>query len=272
MRGRRAAAELLELPSLAEIVGVIDGALLDEQKASALAADTPAPTPIADGDVTVPDDYLIASVLPALSQDDGDRVLHYRRLLDETMRSQVRLVVEASSGTAIADEIRNSVAGQCLGVDDGGRVTVFAYDVKLSGEAVTNPQTRKPPLRNHYKKMMLAAFASRGPTSSTALTASDVFIMFDGGKHGNHNELQTVFKQALPDDDGSRRGGFQKQLERKTSTIFVYYEEKSLRERKDKVRGVGTLDQLEHVHVVSRDGIAGTPKDRPAPARCPLCP
>jgi hypothetical protein len=91
--------------------------------------------------------------------------------------------VEPDSVKRIAEEINLQKPFQEI-VDDNptDRIVLFVYDLKLSGESVTNPQTRKPPLRPHFKKMIGGAIASR--KSETELNKRDVFMFFDAGEHG----------------------------------------------------------------------------------------
>jgi len=67
------------------------------------------------------------------------------------------------------------------------KITLVVYDVLLSGESVTNPKTRKPPLRSHYHKMLSSVLAING---GKELDENFVFIIFNGGKEGGARQRQ----------------------------------------------------------------------------------
>jgi len=62
------------------------------------------------------------------------------------------------------------------------RYTVVFYDTGCSGEAITNPSTRKPPLRNHYNKHMDAIVG--GFCADGKFPTNLVIFLFNAGKDG----------------------------------------------------------------------------------------
>jgi hypothetical protein len=169
--------------------------------------------------------------------------------------------VEEINGTTISQTALAEELQAVLDARKADKLTIFHYDVKLSGESATKPAVRKPPLRGHFKKCMNSVFAAR----QDKLLANDVFVFWDGGKKGNENELMSIFRRSTEDDAGKRATI---NLEKKKITLSVVYTEESIRERRERVRGLGSIKQLEFVHVVTHksftktDDRAATVKDR----------
>jgi len=134
-------------------------------------------------DVEEDDPVIVVENHQKLSADDVDQVTRFKDMAKRMVRQHARFVVEPDSVKRIAEEINLQKPFQEI-VDDSpaDRIVLFVYDLKLSGESVTNPQTRKPPLRPHFKKMIGGAIASR--KSETELNKRDVLMFFDAGKHG----------------------------------------------------------------------------------------
>ena len=115
--------------------------------------------------------------LSRLSVEQAKKLQSFKALADRYVRQQVKLVVEPSSYAGVADVIKHSLAGQAPATDAQDKKVLFFYDVKLSGESVTYPQIRKPPLRGHYKKMMQGVLESRRPLSRTELHPQEAASM-----------------------------------------------------------------------------------------------
>ena len=107
------------------------------------------------------------------------------------MRRYVRLVTIPTTKTALAAELSTSELGRIRG-DPTGLVMIH-YDVKLSGETITAPHLRVPPLRaSMYDMLVQSTLAARGSTidaesdSATAILCSgDLAVIFDGGRKGH---------------------------------------------------------------------------------------
>ena len=79
--------------------------------------------------------------------------------------------------------------------DDPDTMDVF-YNVVQSGESITNPKTRKPPLRGHYSKLMtgaLGVFAATGKIPDNV-----VFVIFNGSKDGAAQTRNLMCFQQAP--------------------------------------------------------------------------
>jgi hypothetical protein len=180
-----------------QVISDMVGQIMDDMKAESavvggVSGDMPVDAPVLVDDSQQPDDLggMVGEVgLEKISDEHRASLRKFRDLADRTIRQQVKLVVEPASQDAIAAEIMSGQLGRQL-PDDAPKdsLVIFVYDSKVSGEAVTNPQTRKPPLRPHFKKCMAGALTSRKPVDQ--LSPHDVFIMFDGGKHGTPSASQ----------------------------------------------------------------------------------
>ena len=69
-----------------------------------------------------------------------------------------------------------------------------------------------------------------------------LFFLFDGCRHGNETQLLSGFKKS---DN--------KVMAKNKHQNFIMYEERALASRRNVVRGVNTLDQVEYLHVVSKE-------------------
>jgi hypothetical protein len=88
---------------------------------------------------------------------------------------------------------------------------------------------------------------------------------------GNEPEYLSVFKCTKEDASAavggvSKGGGAPKLttvvMPKKKTTLHVIYEEGSLVERRDLARGVGTVHQMELIHIFTRDGLTVPSRDR----------
>ncbi len=117
--------------------------------------------------------------LEKVEQANKDEVMKYKRRCNRIVRAAVQLVPKPKTVTAMSKLIRESPASS---VEDKDKVVINIYASALSGECVTNPSTRKPPLRQHYKDCIQAMLESR--TDPRELHAQDIYVALDGGKHG----------------------------------------------------------------------------------------
>ena len=159
------------------------------------------------------------------------KIRRFRESAQRMVNVHVKLDVEPSSETQltalISDSFVNKIKGKSF-LDDTG-ATVFknfvhiTYDPKVAGRATTAPHLRVPPLRNngaHIQKMVGAAIRARSP-GEERLEDGDIYVMFDGMKHGNEKDLTS---QPFRTTDG---GPIPKQIR----VVRVTYSETSLRER-----------------------------------------
>ena len=191
VRGLKSIEETLEMQTITDFISQIDEDLEAEAEAAG-SSSTPAVAVVAKGSSGIcvgledeEDEHAVIVVenQQKLSADDVEQVKRFKDMAARMIRQQARFVVEPDSAKRVAEEINTTKPFQEI-KDDApiDRIVLFVYDLKTSGESVTNPQTRKPPLRPHFKKMIGGAIASRA--SETELNKRDVFLLFDAGKHG----------------------------------------------------------------------------------------
>ena len=71
-----------------------------------------------------------------------------------------------------------------------------------------------------------------------------LFFIFDGCRHGNETQLLSGFKKS---DN--------KVMAKHKHQNFIMYEERALASRRNVVRGVNTLDQVEYLHVANKENL-----------------
>ena len=108
-----------------------------------------------------------------------DEFACFRKQAKDTAH-KILLMVEPNTSGQAATAIATALTKRSD--QDKDKLTVFVYNVCLSGEAVTNPKVRKPPLRDHYRKMISAAL--QGVKSDSSIPPGVVFIVLNGGKEG----------------------------------------------------------------------------------------
>ena len=127
-------------------------------------------------------------------------------------------------------------------------------------KATTQPHLRHVPLRiqpgsgnGHYKKLVQAVMLSRATPSQENLDIheGDIFVMGDGGRHGNFTALMSAFV-----DNES------KALSKAVKTIYVQYNEDDVSKRRDLVRGNLSLDVTENFHAVARTPVGVVKRKR----------
>ena len=118
----------------------------------------------------------------AVEQLEGEAletVEKYKREATRIVRSGCALHAEPKGSGAIAKLLDVNPAFAMK--PDDPQIVLVVYNVNTSGEAITNPSTRVPPLRAHFKKCMagfmetrntVRAFARRMLTSSWTAAAT----------------------------------------------------------------------------------------------------
>lgn len=182
--GRKSSAEILELPALADVVSELNE-LMEADSGKAKVQDDED-----EGDESgeakdedkgaATENTGILENLDKLTADDKVRVSKFKKQAEETVTRHVKLIAEPATSGALANVLKASL----LATSKNDKKIVIFYDVKLSGEAATHPHIRKPPFRAaHYKKLVSAVMESR-PDGMAAIHPEDIFVIFDGGKHG----------------------------------------------------------------------------------------
>ncbi len=70
---------------------------------------------------------------------------------------------------------------------------------------------------------------------------------------GNEVELASPFRCQAPRDPKDKDGKMvSKHMDKSKKTFYIFYEEQSLSARRERVRGLCSLDQTEWMHVLTR--------------------
>lgn len=126
--------------------------------------------------------------------------------------------------------------------------------MKDSGEVLTCPSHRVPSLRDpHLSKLVGATLKARSETCE--LNDNDVYVLFDGGKHGNETSLTKVFTN----DDGA--------LTKSKRIIYVAYNEESVCERYHKKTGTA-VQQEEMMLLMTKTAMAPNGRRTPCAHVC----
>ena len=169
-----------------------------------------------------------------------DKLKHFRNYAKTLMKTHVKFIVEPSSETDLAKQIAASAAGQVRGDASQGKYCGIVYDVRMSGETITCPNHRIPSFRNcHFKKLALSTIRSKG---ATEINEGDLFLVFDGGKHGNETAMLNCFS----DESGN--------LAKEKRSVYICYTESSICERYKK-QGTGAVQQEDTMLCITRNQI-----------------
>lgn len=193
-RFKKEPEEIFAMAAVSEAIGLIDGLLADEQDAAKAAAKEAAGAAIESEE-----EEPASTVSQPLTAAEGVMEMEFVKQFAESVDSvaskvwtevaghkaeafrlvkQLDMIVEPTSSTGIQNHILNS--SKNVAASDG--YTVVFYDTSCSGEAITNPSTRKPPLRNHYNKHMDAIVG--GFCIDGKFPTNLVIFLFNAGKDG----------------------------------------------------------------------------------------
>ena len=116
------------------------------------------------------------------------------------------------------------------------------YDPKMSGEPNCRPQVRTCGVRDNSKDL-ITTILKRNGEEDDPIGANDIYFLLDGSKGPSVGQLMKPFpaKKAVKE-------------------FNVFNDEESVLARYEKVRGVGTVQLNEGLHLVSRAQLSMTPK------------
>ena len=155
--------------------------------------------------------------------------------------------------------------------------TMFHFDVKLSGESISNPSTRIATLNEaHYKRLAESVMKARhGDAATAGLRGNEIGVFLDGCKAktgqnllrpfvkqmdlvllpGSKHGAKDIVEAAVSDDDDSADDGTAKRDsgKHKKRKVTIAKDEKSVLKRRpcSKSRGPGDL-QVEGMHIVAQ--------------------
>ena len=176
-------------------------------------------------------------------KDSENELPRWQEFLEETFDKWTKFILNDASSTTLAEELKGlSVVTECAGLDKGHAVLVF--DCKTAGESSSHPQTRQPPFRpKDLTKWVHAFIRAMDPTGKFEgnLPAKHLVCVFDGGKAGNDHQIHSSFTDP---SEG-------KLLSKECQRFMVVNTQKSLGERKERVRGF--VQMTETLLVLSSD-------------------
>ena len=154
--------------------------------------------------------------------------------------------VETDTDEELIRQMQTSAAGT-LKIDgkDKGFVGVF-YDSKLAGEASAQPHIRQPPLREAGEHLRRLAGLRLRAKSESEICDRDIWFVPDAGKDGNKSVLLSPFQGK----------------EKVVRELHVWFEQKSLELRLEKVRGFMALNQAEKIHMITQKSLDLVEHDR----------
>lgn len=235
-----------------DIIAAAAAPASDQDSHMAIVVTTMSSLKLADGSKTI-----------ISSAADSERLGYFRKQARRLIQTHVKLIVEPPTEGELAAELSQSMAGQVhgeKGTDRDGQpvhktMVAVWFDLKLAGEAMSAPHLRTPPLKEgRLPKLMNAVLRSRCRdfnADTAEMDFGDLFVMFDGGKHGNRVQFNQCFKNA----DG-------KNLQKQERQIYLSYNERSLVERLKLVRGFGNIHQMEMLYLFSGQALRLATKDR----------
>ena len=119
-----------------------------------------------------------------------------------TVAAHVKLFTEPDSSSSVRDLLNKTTVAKVKGIDKEDCVMIL-FDVKQSGECITAPHLRVPPLRDEQLgKLITGVLESRRTSDPDAevLIDGDVLCMFDGGRHGpafpTHESVLSCIEQS----------------------------------------------------------------------------
>ena len=140
----------------------------------------------------------------------------------------------------------HSRAGTTRPAAPPARFALIVYDIKQACEAKTAPHRRTPPLQlTRLKRAVGATIEARAKAAGLdriVLLPGDMYVLFDGGKEGNHSKM----KGAFVDPEGTA-------LKPKvTRTLQLVFSEESVAERRGySRRGAASLRHGERCLLVT---------------------
>ena len=212
------------------------------------------------------------STMGKLSEDDQQL---WRQQMLKTIRTHVRFLAEPKTQADLEQQLRDC-GYACLKGDPTGQVLLH-FDLKKFGEPLTRPDLRTPTLREpQYNKLVRAVLNARaGSDEAATLHHGDVALLLDGGKSGNKTKLLQPWREGTSKESNKKAEAEAEDDEEAedeeadddkpnfiVDRLMVAYTEESLAARKQRVRGTGTLKQLETCWVVTNKKLNLPPRPR----------
>lgn len=165
-----------------------------------------------------------------LQKDDG--TLQQWKEFAANLVDQFVTIVSDDLQVATMDWAKASFSDAILTKIDGR--ALFLYDVKIAGEASSNPNSRPPSFRNSHLKRGAQTFVylREDKDHPKDINPKDVILVLDAGKSGN----ETAIASSLIWTDGNH-------FKKDKSVFHIVYSEDSLNERRAVTRGIVQQDE-----------------------------
>ncbi|CAK0797157.1 unnamed protein product [Prorocentrum cordatum] len=190
----------------------------------------------------------------AKSADEMQKLNLFKRKVAELVRSRVEFAPDMTKGCDLIQALKNTEAGRIKGyknVENPAQSSYVAivYDSKVSGECSHRPHLRQVYFRSeHCKRLLKVALNLKEPD---AIADGDLYILPDGGKHGNEMALLSGLCDAN-----------QKALQKCKKVLCVMYSEASIRERLKICRNTSGALQVEWMFLITSSSLTLPDKPR----------
>ena len=173
-------------------------------------------------------------------QHKEDPECPWKRYVERLLDSRAHLFAEHETVAGNTNHLKELEAAKVKA--QSGSSVAICFSSNLNAEGVTNPHCRNPPLRkDRLQKIGQAIIRSRSHLfqdevdhDPESLGTGDILIGMGGAKNGNHTKLVNWIR-------GSK-------VVRK---ITLFYDYESIKERKFRLKGVGTMAMTEGLLLAS---------------------
>lgn len=192
-------------------------------------------------------------------QEDKQALQRLERHMSQAralVKTYVTLESETKSDDELLQSLKASVAGSQSGDPEKKTHILIWYNQCDAGEATAQPHLRTPALRNrgsHLQRFVKLVQQRKDPSQS--LCADDVYALCDAGKEGNKNLLLGSFTYAPEADPATGRLQKAQQCKKHVRCLTAIISEGSITDRLAKIRGFSSINQIQKVYLVTKDGL-----------------
>ena len=188
-------------------------------------------------------------------KEDLQRLERHMTQARSLVKTYVVLEPETKSDEDLLESLKQSPAGNAAGDAEKKTHTLVWYNQADAGEAQVQPHLRIPGLRNrggHLQRFARLVQQRKDPNQD--LDPADIYALCDCGKDGNKSRLLGVFCLAPEPDEA---GKMQKpaQCKKKVRTWTATMLESSITERLARVRGFSSINQVQRIHLITKNGL-----------------
>ena len=188
-------------------------------------------------------------------KEDLQRLERHMTQARSLVKTYVVLEPETKSDEDLLESLKQSVAGSASGDAEKKTHTLVWYDQADAGEAQVQPHLRVPGLRNrggHLQRFVRLVQQRKDPNQD--LDPRDIYALCDCGKDGNKGRLIGVFCLA-PEPDAAGKLQKPAPCKKQVRTWTATMSESSITERLAKVRGFSSINHIQRIHLITRNGL-----------------